>query len=230
MITELTTPRGTKLYYTGPSLADGPLPTLFYFALSGEDSLGTDPYNQPVQFLQGTPLRIFSLTLPLHDGTFSYQEAIEAWTEDLLLSFFDEAEDAIRYTERQGWIQKGKLALAGLSRGGLIASHLTARLPEVSYLLGFAPVTRPRTLPKLDLLLIADKLCDRHVRFYIGNRDERVSTRNTTEVVLRLAELSSHRSPQIELILTPSIGQMGHGTSFETFSKGAEWIATILRS
>ena len=54
----------TKAFFVGPPLEEGPFPTLIYFALSAEDSLQCDPFNQPVQFLEGLPLRIFSITLP----------------------------------------------------------------------------------------------------------------------------------------------------------------------
>ena len=57
----------TQAFFVGPSLEKGPLPTLIYFALSAEDSLQCDPFNRPVQFLEGLPLRIFSITLPGHE-------------------------------------------------------------------------------------------------------------------------------------------------------------------
>src|SRR3990167_9308959 len=89
------------LYHVGPSLDHGPLPSLFYFALSGPDSLCKDPYNQIIQFLSGRFMRFFSLTLPAHEVELPPTEAIGTWAEefsqgiDRLSPFFDQISQAI---------------------------------------------------------------------------------------------------------------------------------------
>ncbi|MEK7340133.1 MAG: hypothetical protein AABZ92_05425, partial [Verrucomicrobiota bacterium] len=50
-----------QLEYLGPSVDLGPLPAVFYFALSARDSLLLDPFNQPAVYLSQFPLRIFSI-------------------------------------------------------------------------------------------------------------------------------------------------------------------------
>ena len=47
-------PNSISIYHVGPPLELGPLPTFFYFALSGEESLTLNPYNQPVSFLRNS--------------------------------------------------------------------------------------------------------------------------------------------------------------------------------
>jgi hypothetical protein len=38
------------------------------------------------------------------------------------------------------------------------------------------------------------------------------------------------RVAQVELLIYPSIGQMGHGTPPEIFKQGADWIASHLKT
>ena len=40
-----------QLEYLGPSINLGPLPAVFYFALSATDSLSLDPFDQPAVYL-----------------------------------------------------------------------------------------------------------------------------------------------------------------------------------
>ena len=79
---ELVLDGGKKVSYVGPDILDGPLPSLFYFALSEEESLLVDPYNQPVQFLLEKPVRTFSLTIPGHGPDLDPRKAIGIWAEE----------------------------------------------------------------------------------------------------------------------------------------------------
>ncbi len=242
--TELNVRQGISLYHVGPALDHGPLPTIFYFALSGPDSLTKDPYNQPIQFLAGRWIRFFSLTLPAHENNLDPTKALGVWAEEMekgidpFEPFFDQALAAVEFGIRQKLIDPTKLGLAGLSRGGLIASHLAARESRFKAVLQFAPVT---TLSKarefadlkdhplvrsLDVAPLAEQLADKPIRFYIGNKDTRVGTRSCFEFAMKLVEQSKHRSPPVELILSPSIGLQGHGTPPEIFKQGAEWLAS----
>lgn len=231
------------LFHMGPPLDMGPLPSLFYFALSATDSLTKDPFNQVVTFLQGKPIRIFSLTLPGHEAPFTPQEGIRIWAEDTkkgkdpLPQFFDEADRAIQFGIEKGFIDKAHLSVAGLSRGGLIALHVAARNPSCNKICLFSPVIRLSQVQEFlscnaaswDAPELSSLLCTRRLLLQIGNRDTRVQTRNSTEFVLQLVEEAHKqgiRSPPLELHLYPSVGQHGHGTPPEIFAKGAAWIAS----
>ncbi len=249
LCTALSVTPEITLYHTGPALDHGPLPTLFYFALSGPDSLSLDPYNQIVQLLSDRWIRIFSLTLPAHEAGLPPSEALATWAEDIargidpITPFLEQVLIAIDYVQREQLSLPNKIAVAGLSRGGFIASHVARLAPQVRFLLTFAPLTRLELakefqtlqdhplLRSLDLFSQVPLFFDRKIRFYIGNHDTRVSTRSCVELALLIAE-SAHiqgiRSPQIELILSPSIGHMGHGTSPEIFQDGAHWIGENL--
>lgn len=234
------------LYHTGPALDHGPLPSLFYFAISGPDSLCLDPYNQIVQFLAGKMIRIFSMTLPGHENNLPADGAMKIWAEELseknncIDTFLNTAEIALDFAIREKFVDPKKLATAGLSRGGFIASHLAARDERFRHLLCLSPLTRLSEITEfkdgynltlanqLDLIHLAPKITGRHVRMYIGNDDTRVGTRNCFDYAMKLVEEKKTRTAQVELSLYPSVGRKGHGTPPEIFKKSADWIQTVL--
>ncbi len=81
----------------------------------------------------------------------------------------------------------------------------------------------------LDLTHLAHSLSDRHVRLYIGNDDARVGTRECFDFAMALVDKKKTRTAQLELIISPSIGQSGHGTPPEIFQQGAAWISQVLK-
>lgn len=240
---------GATWSFIGPALEQGPMPALFYFALSFHESLAVDPFNQPVVHLGNKPLRIFSLDLPAHGHDFPATQAIKAWAEaftmgeDLLTPFIEQIKNSIHELLGQDLLIENQIGVMGLSRGGLIACHVAAKVPFIRYILGFAPLThlsfslefadlkdRPE-VQAFSIETLKDQLYDRHMRFYIGNRDLRVGTTLCFESVKQLVEtafIHKIRSPQIELIISPSIGHLGHGTPKENFEQGADWIASKL--
>ncbi|MCB1084817.1 MAG: hypothetical protein KDK60_01805 [Chlamydiia bacterium] len=234
---KLSIPVDAEVYFVGPPLEKGPLPTLFYFALSAKDSLSLDPFNQPVQFLKGKPLRIFSITLPSHENNRPPEKAVDAWAdrmaqgEKVIPPFIEKVKAII--THLRPHFEKGTCDVMGLSRGAFIACHVAALCPEVTHILGYAPLTKLTHNPRfkndsLNLIHLVPKLYDRTVRFYIGNHDTKVGTDNAFHFIDALSkEANSHRirSAPIELIIGPSIGYQGHGTPPEIFRAGAEWIA-----
>ena len=82
-------------------------------------------------------------------------------------------------------------------------------------------------LDRWDLTHLAEKICNRNVRCYIGNRDMRVGTGACFEFISTLSDTAFEQkisSSPIELIIGPSIGHKGHGTSPEVFRQGAAWM------
>jgi len=236
------------LEFLGPPLDaplnEGPLPAVFYFSLSAHDSLHVDPYNQPALDLSKQALRVFSLSLPGHD-TLPPTEALQVWVReieqgrDVIQTFVHEAAGHIRHLIAGQVIDPKRLGVMGLSRGVLIGSHLAAIVPEIKHILGFAPLTRLADVEEFqhletsrwDVAHLADKIYDRNIRFYIGNRDIRVGTASCFQSISALANTAyDHQisSPPIELVITPSIGHKGHGTSPEIFRQGAAWMENKL--
>lgn len=237
------------LFYVGPDLSHGPMPTVLYFALSAKESLITDPFNQMVSYLRHHPVRIFSCDLPFHGPDLPATDALKHWAQELTLGhnviqgFLHKIILSLEHLKGQHLIDPKKTVAAGLSRGAFIATHVAARLPWVSTLLGFAPLTKIcyakefHTLqnhPDLDLLDLSHlipSLTSKTLRYYISNRDVRVGTKECMQFIVDLAEAAHEnkvRSPQIELLVTPPIGHQGHGTSKEVFEEGARWILSHL--
>lgn len=232
--------------FVGPPLEEGPLPALIYLALSQEESLYQDPYNQPVVYLKDRRLRVFSVSLPAHGPQLKSQDAIGAWAREFaegknpLEPFLEKVTaeiEALRDVATQ-------VGLMGLSRGGLICGHLAARI-DIKAWVAFAPLTKltgamefqelrsDPLVQQYDLEKIVPKIAKAPARLYISNRDTRVGTKNCFELVEKLANSAYEqglRSPAIELIVSPPIGMMGHGTSKEFFCDGAKWIANRLEA
>ncbi len=237
------------LEWIGPPLHEGPLPALIYLAISAKDSLTLDPFNQPVEFLKAHyAMRVFSLTLPAHEPPLEPQHALKEWADafvkghDLLSPFIDQLVEAGKFL-----VQKeiaSSLGVAGLSRGGFLALHAAAKSSLFSSVLGFAPVTKLenskdfRAIPTLPILhglrleLYYSMLIERKIRLYIGSRDERVSTASCFDFIEKLADkahqMHKRASPHAELIISPSIGYLGHGTPLHIFQDGARWMAQTL--
>jgi|694.fasta_scaffold121407_2 hypothetical protein len=240
----LPSPTDLEIHHLGPDLSEGALPALFYFASSGEESMMKDPYNQPARFFAESGFRTFSFTLPRHGPGYNTKDAITFWAQEiadgkpLIQDFIIKACQNIHYLEDQKIIEPTKLAVAGLSRGGFMAVHLAACYPKLKIILGFAPMVRLAYLPEfqalsphLDLVTLVDQLIDRELRFYIGNRDMRVGTAESFKFIETLAEAGyqkGYRSPTAELVIRPSIGHQGHGTSPETFLDGIHWLKSRL--
>jgi esterase FrsA len=237
------------LSFIGPKIDTGPLPAVFYFALSAQESLTVDPYNQPAVHLARMPMRIFSMDIPGHGAQHISKEALKNWVEPLrrkeniIEIFAARASRIINTLIEQDIVVKEACAVMGLSRGAFIATHVAAQTPAVCTLLGFAPLIKITNaqefatmkddsfLEALDLEHLTPSLTDRTVRFYIGNCDTRVGVRPCFDFIEKLAAqsyASGVRSPQVELGIKPSIGFQGHGTAPQTFQEGADWLAAQL--
>lgn len=237
-------------FYIGPHVEEGALPTLFYFALSAEETLQLDPYNQLPVFLSDFPVRIFSMNLPAHGAGLSPLDAIHKWALEIALGkdpitpFILEVKQTIEKLHDLGALVPGKLAAGGISRGAFIATHAAAHIPEIRTLLGFAPLSqltytkefsslkRHPLAQSLNLEPLIPQIADRTTRFYIGNLDKRVGTPLCFDFIEKLCQHAfaekKIRSPQIELLIKPSIGHLGHGTGKETFLEGGAWLAEQL--
>lgn len=238
------------IYHRGPPLTQGPKPAIFYFSLSGEESLHLDPYNQPAVFLADSDIRVFSLTLPGHEGVFPHAQALKSWCEGLLSGtniideFVESCSQVLDYLIEINLIDPKKIGVAGLSRGAYIATQLSAKDKRVQSVLGFAPLTRLEEVRGIDdiknkhllaphsLESLIPELIGKSIRFYIGNYDTLVGTPHCFSFIHELSEssyLQQRKFPQVELIIYPSIGHKGHGTPPEIFQNGANWIIDIFR-
>jgi dienelactone hydrolase len=223
----------------------------FYFALTAEESLTVSPYNQPVEVLEQRGIKVYSVDLPFHvigaGATASLEHWLEAFrrNENILEPFFAAVRAKVDGLIREGEVDPNKMAIGGLSRGAFVATHVAARDERWKAVLGFAPLTRltggltfaplkgQPLAEGLALHELTDQLAGRPLRYYIGNRDELVGTAHCFHFVEGLVEACHRRQIRpapVELIITPSVGRLGHGTLPHTFHEGAHWIADQLES
>lgn len=243
------TPQGTSFSFMGPDFDLGVLPGFFYFSLNAEESLSLDPFNQPVTALASQPLRVYSLTLPGHEVGQDKFKAIEFLAEEIragrnpVENFVSRAQEVIQHLIEIGALDEERVAVGGLSRGAFYGAHLVLRDSRLKTLLGFAPMTDLSYQPafsemqdhpltkELSLLSHAKQLASKIIRFYISNRDLRVSTDRCYALVREIVENSyqlGNRSPSVELFISPPIGAQGHGTPPLIFQQGSEWLWTQL--
>jgi pimeloyl-ACP methyl ester carboxylesterase len=235
---------GPPIFYQGPDLRYGAMPSVLFFALSAKMSLFEDPFNQAVLRLSQQGIRVFSWDLPFHGEGIDPHEGIRQWAHefvrhpDFIFEFLDICQSHIDFLMERGLINLHRLGVAGLSRGAFIATHLAARDSRLKSILGFAPLTQPQPLEelkhhhsasfdKISLTSVADRLIHSPLRFYVGNHDTRVGTEACFHFIHTLTEeafAQGMRSPAVELIIYPSIGHKGHGTPPTIFHDGADWI------
>jgi hypothetical protein len=229
-----------ELSYLGPPLSAGPLPTIFYFALSADDTLLQDPYNQPISGLDLEKVRVFSCDLPEHEPPKSPYDAIKHWIEKLdsgsnfFETFLLRLKSSIDHLLANHSILINQLGFMGLSRGAFIACHIASYFEAPLPIVGFSPLTKLSQVKEakelsyhlnhLDLFQLIDRLYNKQIQFYIGNKDSRVDSNLCAKLILDLAEKAFERgikTPPIELKIFPSIGYMGHGTPKTIFIEGS---------
>lgn len=236
-----------NIKFLGPSIDEGPLPAIFYFALSAQDSLTVDPYNQPIKNIDLKKVRVFSIDLPEHEHAKSPYEAIGAWIDSLmkqesfLESFFLQIAECIRELKQLNYFTMDQLALMGLSRGAFVAIHVTSKINQPITVLGFSPLmSLPFTKEakeknylktEYDLKNLIPQLLNKNIRLYIGNRDTRVGSSESSNFILELADSAFNhgvKNPPFELFIFPSIGYMGHGTPKQIFEEGSNFLLKAL--
>jgi hypothetical protein len=223
----------------GPKLDEGPMPLIYYFALSGLESLEKDPINQITTSLEGKRVRFCSLDLPFHNGTLSPSDALASWASvieqkiDLFSSFNEKVLESLSWLSSRGAVQS-QIGIAGLSRGALAALQLTAIEPKFKAITLFAPLLFPSQHPtfanvidetlRFDCTNYLNQIVDRPLHIYVGNKDTLVKTSNAFTFFNKLTNLSKLASPPQQLTITRSIGRWGHGTMKEVFYSGGAWL------
>jgi predicted esterase len=221
------------------------LPSIFYFALTGKQSCTLSPINQPVAFLSTHSVRIFSWSLFAHQEEVDPKESMKQWASaieqknNFIEAFITKSKYNLSKLIDDGWVDSSKIAVSGLSRGAFLGTHWAANDSRISVVVGYSPLVSLNALTtfpslktnslakQLNLINSAPKLIHKKICFYMGNRDQRVSTEESTKLVKEISNQAYQkriRSPQVSLMITPSIGYLGHGTSPSSFYSGTQFI------
>ncbi len=223
-----------------------PAPTLLLFAMSGKDTLSTEPYCVVGRLLHDQGWNVASLDLPCHGSNRGENEPAEldGWAartsadEDITAEFRLRINDVVDHLIGTGISDPKRFAAAGTSRGGFMAFHAAVGNPKIRAIAAFSPVTDLIALSeftgqednplvaKLALQESASKLADRNAWIYIGNADERVSTEKAVAFVeaLTAASRKKVRKPDIvfHLLQTP-----GHVSFPEWHEDAAAWFQKV---
>lgn len=239
----------SEIFYLGPDITAGPLPTFFYFSISARDSLTLSPFNQVVldllSFSKEQNVRIFSATIPGHEQKLDKHQAIKYWAQnivngiDLLDPFLEDLSLFLNALFEASGFKENELLLGGLSRGAFIATQLASIEPLAKKILGFAPLVSLRSSKEFEGVNSAllnrfdfdqsklEALARCKIRYFIGNNDSRVKTQDSFNLITSIAQVAQEKrikGGSHELFITDSIGYMGHGTSMRTFLEGADWV------
>jgi predicted esterase len=211
--------------FLGPDLSVS-CKTVLYFSLSREDSLHAKPFCHPAEMLAHAGFRVLSATLPFHEKNERPDNIKSLWGAhtDVIREYLDTLEISLI---ELGHLISEPIGVMGLSRGAFIASHLAATLPQITTLLGFAPLCHLEGDENLDLFHLAPRLTKKKIRFYIGHKDTLVKTElalSSCAHFIDAAKKDKIDPPSIDCVVKPSVGREGHGTLDTTFKEGVLWM------
>ena len=162
--------------------------------------------------------------------------------EEVVQAFNAKARAVLDHVIARGFVDPGRLAICGTSRGGFLAFHFAAIEPRVRAVAGISPVTDLLALAefkgtatdsaaeKLALTHIVPQLIGRPVWLSIGNNDERVDTDRAIAFTRAIVHASIRRRKQpgpipVELLVAPS---SGHQQIDQAHERLAAWLAEQL--
>ena len=242
-VQSLQTDTGVKFAFWGGKPAV-PAPTLFVFALSAKETLGSIKYRQSGNQLTDRGFLLVSLDLPCHgaDRRLREPEGLAGWRarvdsgEPLVEPFVRRASAVLDYLVKHKYSDSNHVAACGTSRGGFAAMHFAAADARVKCVAGFAPVTDLAALSefkdvsdlsaiaKLSLASQADRLAGRPVWIAIGDADQRVDTDRAIALSRSLSTAARQQKlpSGVELHVLPE--GRGHAEPRGSAEAGAEWI------
>jgi predicted esterase len=218
-------------------------PTLLLFAMSGKDTLSTEPYCIVGRLLHAQGWNVVSLDLPCHGADIRENEPAElnGWAarigsdEDITAEFQLRVNDVVDHLIGAGIANQNRFAAAGTSRGGYMAFQAAIGNPNIRAIAAFSPVTDLLALGEftgqednplvLNLALekSANTLADRAAWIYIGDADERVSTGKA--VAFAQALETSGCETVLRVVQTP-----GHASFPEWHTDAAAWLQKVVPS
>lgn len=242
-VTYLQTPAGVRFGLTGKK-ATAPAPTLFVFAVDIQTALESKDFNKVGDLLGKHGFLAVALDVPGHGKDVRPGEpgnALSAWRvrtekdENWLAAFTSKVRDVLGYLILEGYTDPNRVAVAGTSRGGFIATHVAAADPRFRAVVAFAPVTEPMVLTEfhgtaragavkaLNLVHLADKLAGRSLWLCIGNNDARVGTDKAIAFTRKVvaASLAAKKPLDVFLVVTPTPGHSIHKTAHD---EAAAWL------
>lgn len=245
---EITLEDGTTFALRGQA-SGSPQPTVFVFAADRGRSLREDQFIGFGPALSKTTGCLFvSLDAPAHGDdrrADEPDEGLQGWrlrldrNEDFIAPFVRRASAVLDYLVAKGLADPTRVAVAGTSRGGLLALHFAAHDSRIRAVALFSAVTDLTVLREFKGLEgnavtqslaagnLVDQLAGRPIWHCIGNHDLRVGTRESCAfsdaLVMRAQQLQ--RAAPVEIHIMES---EGHRTPRDAWDLAAAWLGKQL--
>ncbi len=246
---EHRTPAGTTFATLEPlpERPAKPKPTLLLLAMAAAETLGQTPYNRIGQRVAAAGWLVVGLDLPAHgaDAQPGEPTGLAGWRarfdrgEDFVADLQWHAADVLVHLVGAGHSDRARLATAGTSRGGFMATQVAAAVPEVRAVVAFAPVADlaalsefagvadPARLAALALARQAAALANRALWVTIGSADQRVDTDRTITFTRAVTAASVLRGLPLGVTLQV-LPVPGHASAVAWHEQAADWLlATV---
>lgn len=236
-------------YGIWPAKPAQPVPTVFIFAGSVEDTLNNAYFRQAGNQLAQQGYLCVSVDLPCHGLEVLAPErpGIEGWSdrvekgEDFVAEATGRFRQVLDHLVETKLTNPEKVAALGTSRGGYMAVQFAAAEPRIKAVAAFAPVTdlavlrefqqqaKHELVQKLSLRQQADALSGRSIWLIIGDRDDRVGTDEAIQFcrAITKASLQQQKSPLVDLHVVTE--PQGHTTPKGAAEQAAVWIDAQLQ-
>jgi dienelactone hydrolase len=221
-------PSGRRIATMIPRSAK-PVPVVFNFALSAQETIDTAPPARMARKLYDRGIGTISLDLPCHgeDCRPNEPKELDGWRwrlsqgEDLLSAFIDDCKVTI--DKLAGTIDRSRMYASGTSRGAFAAFQLASAESRIKSIAALSPV--------VDLLVLTEfvgfsnppsiqveKIIDRKVWIAVRERDNRISG----PAVIRFADKLARAGNSPMLRIVPGDH---HTLDRESYIAAADWIA-----
>ncbi len=228
----------------GP-LPQSPAPTVFVFALDRKTSLEKSSFNRSAMILRNTRgFLCVSLDMPAHGEDIRPGEkgGLPGWrsrlekNENIVADFATRFGQVLDYLIREGYTDRERVAVIGISRGGFMALHLMAANPgikavaaiapamDLSRVVGFEGLDRHPLTQSLVLSQFAARPnLQKPIWITVGNHDTKVGTALCMDFVGKVAAAAPEGTVlrAIELHVVPGDD---HRQPPGTHDKAAAWL------
>jgi dienelactone hydrolase len=226
----LTTPGGIRFGISSDKPSH-PKPTLLVAASNIAATLYEEGFNKCGRLLMKRDWLNVALDIPAHGADIRPGEnidSLESWRErlkqgeNIVEQYTRQASEVLGYLIEEQYSDPNRIVIAGTSRGGFLALHVTAADSRVQKAVAFCPVTELialrefRDMEKHELTRslavgnLAEKLVGKKIWMCIGNHDHRVSTDSAFAAMrkIAMANLDAGKPATIELHVQAA---EGHG-------------------